>query len=210
LIDTNYYLIKNIKGSGNGPLCNGYLFGEILVDSPKNSICPDETKKLIITHPHCDHFSGAINCKIKKYASNIGKKWINSNLDKYCLCKYIGWDFPKIKIDYGLEEGEIIKNSQKYNELSLEVISTPGHCDGGICLYNKKHKILFSGDSIFPDYLLPRIDLPTSSSNKLVDSYKKLIKLDINIIYPGHGKPITEKNYISKLMRYKLIKQLLF
>ena len=185
-------MVKLIEGKGFG--CNGYLIGNIAIDAPLNAQSPN-AELLIVTHPHCDHFLGATNYSCKKAASEKTKDLINSKSEE-CLCSYIGFNFPSIKIDSGLKDGEMIKNE----EIELEVIVTPGHCEGSICLYEPNKKILFSGDTVFPDYNLPRTDLPSSNFKELKKSYEKLSKLEIEIIYPGHGGIIKEKDYIKKLL----------
>jgi glyoxylase-like metal-dependent hydrolase (beta-lactamase superfamily II) len=70
---------------------------------------------------------------------------------------------------------------------NLEIIKTPGHTIGSICLFLRKEGILFSGDTIFNEDLFGRIDLATSVPSKMEDSIKKLKKLKIKILCPGHG-----------------------
>ncbi len=187
-------MIRLLKGKGNGIICNGYFFDNAIIDSPIGCSFSN-AEMLIITHPHCDHFYGASSFRGDIYASEYAKNEINIK-SKSCLCDYIGWDFPKIKVTCGVKNHEKIK-TKKY---SLEIIDTPGHCKGSICIYEKNLKILFSGDTIFPNFNLPRTDLPTSDIKKLKESYEFLSKLDINVIYPGHGEKIKEKKYIKKLL----------
>jgi len=187
-------MIQLLRGTGEGIICNGYFFDGVIIDAPFGCRFPD-AELMIITHPHCDHFYRAGLFKGKKAASLYGKGIINSK-SKNCLCDYIGWDFPDVKIDRGLNNGEKIKTKN----YCLEVIDTPGHCLGSICLYEPELKILFSGDTIFPDFNLPRTDLPTSDINALKKSCQILSKLEIETIYPGHGKKIKEKRYIEKIL----------
>lgn len=91
-----------------------------------------------------------------------------------------------------LKDGEIIE----LNDLSLEIIHTPGHTPGSICL--KCDEILFTGDTLFHKGV-GRTDFPGSSFEKLKDSVqKKLFTLEGEIkIYPGHG-PVSTINYEKK------------
>jgi glyoxylase-like metal-dependent hydrolase (beta-lactamase superfamily II) len=70
--------------------------------------------------------------------------------------------------------------------LRFEVIHTPGHTPGGICLRYKKH--LFSGDTLMAG-AIGRADLKGGSHDQLVASIKdKLFVLSDDIfVYPGHG-----------------------
>lgn len=69
------------------------------------------------------------------------------------------------------------------------IIHTPGHTQGGICIYSKEHKMLFSGDTIFRG-TWGRTDLPTGSFENIIHSItnKLMILPEDTIIYPGHGK----------------------
>ena len=95
----------------------------------------------------------------------------------------MGSKLEKIKVDRFLSEGDKIKLGND----EFEIIETPGHTKGGICIYFEKQKVLFSGDTIFKG-TYGRTDLPSSSYQDMKNSIKKLMKLpdDINI-YPGHG-----------------------
>jgi len=72
----------------------------------------------------------------------------------------------------------------------FEVLSTPGHSPGHICLYEPKRKLLFTGDHILPD-ITPNVGLhPQSGKNPLGDylnSLRDLKKLEVTFAFPGHG-----------------------
>jgi len=89
-----------------------------------------------------------------------------------------------IEPDILLKGGEILGG--------FEVIHTPGHTPGGICLYDPVSKILFSGDTVFQDGSFGRTDLYGGNTKKLIDSIKKLTQLDVSIMYPGHGDAVAE------------------
>jgi len=73
------------------------------------------------------------------------------------------------------------------DEITLEVIHTPGHTRGSICLYLEKD-ILFTGDTLF-NAGIGRTDLPTADERQLLNSIKnKILKFpDSTKILPGHG-----------------------
>lgn len=88
-----------------------------------------------------------------------------------------------------LREMELSVGKEKF-----QVLETPGHTPGGICLYNKKGKILFSGDLIFAGGGVGRTDFKYSSEEDLRDSINKIFKLPEEVlVYPGHGKTTTIK-----------------
>ncbi len=110
------------------------------------------------------------------------------------------------KVDVLVDNGDIIDTGS----VKLHVIATPGHTLGHICLYDKSRKLLFAGDHIiskkstfvgydYREILSHRIVDVFNKNFKepdnlslYIDSIKKLQSLDINIILPGHGEPITD------------------
>lgn len=180
----------------SGIVCNGYVLDGFAVDAPEGAEPPDELEMLILTHPHCDHFISASKYGCPVAASEYAAELIENKRDDICLCSFVNLDFPEIKISKKLEEGDILKSGGT----ELRIIETPGHVEGALCIYEPNKKYLFSGDTVFPGYAFPNTSLPEGSPGKLKQSYKKLAELEIEIIYPGHGEPVKEKNYIEKLL----------
>lgn len=93
-----------------------------------------------------------------------------------------------------LQDGD----SVRIGELPLEVIHTPGHTAGSICLKVKNQKIIFTGDTVFRDEI-GRMDLASGSET---DMKKSIIDKISNWpedtkIYPGHGDTATME-YIKR------------
>ncbi len=95
------------------------------------------------------------------------------------------------KPDRGLRDGEIISTGI----FDLQVICTPGHSPGHICLYEPTHRILFSGDHILP-VTTPNISIHMESlGNPLGDFFESLQKikhLDMAIGLPAHEDIFTD------------------
>jgi glyoxylase-like metal-dependent hydrolase (beta-lactamase superfamily II) len=182
---------------------NNYLMGDVLIDcSPDYNNEPANAKVgnpifCVVTHEHCDHFGGIgkLNCEIA--ASQSCADILNRKNDRFGLCSLFSIPFPARKITRVLKEDDVVHGDL----VALRVIETPGHAKGAICLYEEERKWLFSGDTVFPDMGMPRVDLPTSEPEKLRESYEKLAALDIRKIFPGHGEMIEEKEYVKKVMR---------
>jgi hydroxyacylglutathione hydrolase len=85
-----------------------------------------------------------------------------------------------------LKDGDRIE----VGDLHLEVLHTPGHSPGGICLSG--HGVVFSGDTLF-NLGIGRTDFPGCSHERLIKSIReKLMVLpDETIVCPGHGPPTT-------------------
>jgi glyoxylase-like metal-dependent hydrolase (beta-lactamase superfamily II) len=148
-------------------------------------------KYIINTHGHIDHI--AANKEIKEFKEG-GKsllcihqedaKMLTSTQKNLSL--FMGRAVKSPPPDVLLKEGDKIE----VGTLILEVIHTPGHTEGGICL--KTEDKIFTGDTLFAGGI-GRADFPGGNLQTLLDSIKKkLLILDERIkIYPGHGPPST-------------------
>lgn len=143
----------------------------------KPVVNPSDVDIVILTHFHYDH---------------IGNIDLFSNAKFYA--SYDEIDAFK-KNSYGAVLNQEIEEKLKKIELlaipkhleSLEVIHTPGHTVGSICLWYKEKKILFSGDTLFDKRIFGRTDLPTSEPDKMMASIIKLAKhAHYEILCPGH------------------------
>ena len=96
--------------------------------------------------------------------------------------KYVTPDSPEVM----LEDGDIISN----DSFEFEVLWTPGHSPGHICLYERERKFILTGDHVLYE-TTPHVGFnPQSGDNPLGDyisSLKKLESLKVNFILPGHG-----------------------
>ena len=152
-----------------------------------------EPEKIINTHTHFDHIGGneflkkEYNLKIAIHKSEKG--FLNNSAKN--LSDLLGNEIISPEADLFLEDGDMIELGTN----QFKVIHTPGHSPGGIALYNKDNKILFSGDTIFKTGV-GRFDFSSSDKEKLIKSIKKLLKLDDDVIvYPGHGGKTTIGNF---------------
>ncbi len=184
---------------GVGPDCNVYLVdGELLVDAGTGSyfgdmkkeiegLCdPKNIKLLVNTHCHFDHIGGN-----KKFRDWLKLSIAVHSADKQSVetgngtvAELFGQTARIMSVDKTLKTGSLIKTSN----FIFEVISTPGHTPGSICLYDKNRRILFSGDTLFEN-TVGRTDLPGGDSESLMNSLKRLSELQIEYLLPGHGSP---------------------
>lgn len=139
---------------------------------------------VIITHGHPDHLEGAaIFDGISKVA--IGEK-------EYAWLKRYA---PSWTPDILLRAGGL-----KLGTIEMEIIESPGHSPGSVCLYLPKEKALFTGDVIFRDGI-GRTDLPGGDGYKLKESIRRLSGLEVSYLLPGHGEPLAGKKEVEKNFR---------
>ena len=149
--------------------------------------------QIILTHEHFDHTGGVKQLyeTTNKQATIIAHKEASIKIEKgeSMFARLLGETMPKMPVDQKLSGEEILQIGNK----QFEVIYTPGHTPGCICLYNKETKTLFSGDTVFANGSFGRTDLPGGNSAELKESIKRLSKLDVERLYPGH-EMIVEEN----------------
>lgn len=143
-----------------------------------------DIKSIINTHGHIDHISANRYFNLPIWIHKEDANFLQDS-DKN-LSSLLGFDLKSPQATKLLEEGEVLK----IGKLSLEVIHTPGHTPGSICL--KSDGILFSGDLLFAGGI-GRSNFPYGSEKELFQSLKKkvLVYDDDTVVYPGHGPTTT-------------------
>lgn len=145
---------------------------------------------IILTHSHWDHTADAK----KLYQSTNAPVYIHKEDEYRILEPNSHTIFPlSQQLDsfsgcLHLSSGDKIKCGQ----LEFEVRHTPGHTEGGICLVEHNHGIVFTGDTLFCESI-GRFDLPGGNGQQLLESIRReLLTLpDSFKVYSGHGEPTT-------------------
>ncbi|HHX51019.1 MAG TPA: MBL fold metallo-hydrolase [Clostridia bacterium] len=148
-----------------------------------------QIKYIIHTHGHGDHIAANGELKEATGARILIHEGDASFLTdpRKSLISYSGSSGKLTSADQLLQEGDQIKIGE---EITLQVIHTPGHTPGCICLDEGQH--LFSGDTLFAGSI-GRTDLPGGSYRSLIESVEQKVftLTGDRIIYPGHGPETT-------------------
>ncbi|PKL85738.1 MAG: MBL fold metallo-hydrolase [Ignavibacteriae bacterium HGW-Ignavibacteriae-1] len=182
------YLVID-KKSKKGAIIDAPLESTTYFDSliTENKI---KVESIILTHTHWDHVAD-----LAKLQRLTGAKVYVHQQDEYRLTEPMNHTIIPLpfKIE-SVEDYKLITHDDeiKIGNLLFKVVHTPGHTEGGICLIEHNHKIIFAGDTIFNEGI-GRVDLPGGSMDTLLNSIKnELMSLPDNFkIYSGHGPATT-------------------
>jgi len=121
-----------------------------------------QVDQIIITHGHFDHNALAPELKTLFHA------------------QILAYNKEQEAVDRLLSEGMVFRAGDRM----FEVMYTPGHSFDSISLWEPQQGLLFTGDM--------SLELSSDGTYEafVIDSFEKLIRLDIKMVYPGHGPPL--------------------
>lgn len=189
IYQANCYVIYDGSNSESAIIDPGGDFDILREFIEKNKLT---VKYIILTHAHADHI-GALT-ELQNYSNA-----------KVCIHEYDSEALQDCSINLSSMMGKnkiemmpdiILHDTDELqiNNTLLEIIHTPGHTKGSICI--KCGEIIFTGDTLFAGSI-GRTDLAGGSYDDIIKSLHKITRYsDTALVYPGHGpssKLETEK-----------------
>jgi len=175
----------------------------LLRSMQEDGISPGQVKLVILTHGHPDHLEGGL--EFRKMGAHLA---IHRQEEAYLkeigpyFARMLGVEIPELVFDLYLEEGELLIGDERF-----QVIQTPGHSPGSICLYWGDPGVLFSGDLVFAQGV-GRTDFPGGDGELLKESIRRCGQLGARMLMPGHGEPLTTPAEVER--NFEIIEKMYF
>ena len=161
---------------------------------------PSEIERIIVTHSHPDH-TGPIKRLSRLTGASVMAHRADTSYRKKTESSWLsypghppafGWNVPFL---HRIPANEFIEDSQLLPVLGgLQVMHTPGHTPGSVCLYLAGQNVLFTGDTLLADgYRFRRpVPFPGTSFKDYRASVERLALLPFETACVGHGTPMRE------------------
>ena len=195
-IQQDIYLLRG-EGKGSHNYLIRASYRNVLIDSglDQNFLCLQEQllslglkirdiDVVINTHEHLDHIGSNRYFQESSLIAAHRFAATKITLEDHYVTLYRSGDRNEVplRIHLWLENRSLFDLGSH----TLEVIHTPGHTSGSICIYEFKTKVLFSGDTVFAGGALSYI-AESGSVGDYINSIMRLEARKISKIFPGHG-----------------------
>jgi hydroxyacylglutathione hydrolase len=183
---TNCYVLRSSDTAKDCLIIDtGLQSGRLIEFLRQHSLNP---VAVVLTHGHPDHAAGVAALRdnfpdIKVYIHKLDAEMLT---EAQSMGIPMGGTFSTGPTDLLIEAEGVIEQAG----IKLQILHTPGHTPGGICLYSEDEGIVFTDDTLFADSV-GRTDLGGNMAQLIKSIREKLLTLpDDTNVYPGHG-PVT-------------------
>ena len=182
--DSNVYLLEDedpiVVDTGTG------MYSDSTLETISRIVPLRTVGRIVLTHCHYDHLGGASAFQKatggRIYLHEAESIPIMSGDSSLAISEMFGEKPRQLDLE-PLKTGQMLK----CGSAELEVLHTPGHSPGSIALHDQKNGSAIVGDTVFCDGGVGRWDLPGGDLGQLISSLKRLEKLGLKNMYPGHG-----------------------
>ena len=196
--DSNVYVLQGriptIVDTGTG------FYSKVILETIGTLLSLRQVMQIVLTHEHYDHVGGVLD--IVRATKGTARIYAHKDIvlklkeGRSTFAEMLGGVMPRIAVDVPLSDEMHITMGDEI----FQVLLTPGHSIGSLCLYNKEQEVLFSGDTVFAYGGFGRYDFPGGDFRLLLLSIERLAGLSIEKLYPGHG-PVIETQGATHVLK---------
>jgi len=197
--DSNIYLLLDER---KAVIDTGMGSRELLAEVERH-VALGEVDYIVNTHAHADHVMG--NPAFENARVLIHEK------DARALAQGHLYSTTRMfNVEGSFEYHRELKDGERISlgETELEVLHTPGHTPGSICLYIREKRTLFSGDLIFAEGSFGRTDYG-GDSGELKESLRRISQLEVETLYPGHMEVVEGRAMEDINMAREIVEEFL-
>lgn len=210
LVDCGIYLPEDTRDHG---------WADLVTAFEASGVAPDQVDRLVITHPHIDHYGMAGRFLEETRAELLIHESADEDLELYRDPESIVERLQKMFAQHGVDADELEELTQfedwrpfvsglpeptlalrhedrlQIGEREWRVVHTPGHARSHLCLWSETDRILISGDHLLPT-VTPHIDFKRGEDADPLGDFLRSLDLvealDPAMVLPGHGAPFEE------------------
>ena len=172
---------------------HAHLAGSLAAAMKGAGIDPARLAAVLITHGHPDHVEGAAAFAASGAAIGMHpteRDWLAG--EGGMLFGFFGAEVPALDVTIDLSPGRVTVAG-----VDLDVMHTPGHSPGSVCLFWEKRRALVAGDVVFPGGAFGRCDFPGGSYKTLLESFGRFDGLSPEYLLSGHGPAVRGRADVS-------------
>ena len=165
----------------------------------------EQIETIVLTHTHRDHADGVARLKTLTGARVYGCAPHHSarplaDGERNLLDASSNRDYVP---DVEMKEGDVLDGSNHH----LEAIHTPGHTANHLAFIVREEKRLLSGDHVMA-WSTSIVAPPDGSMGDYMRSLEKLLALDVENYWPGHGGPVREPHrFVRALIHHRRMRE---
>jgi hydroxyacylglutathione hydrolase len=178
------YLVKGIRKNVLIDTGSAANYGNLTTCLAEIGLEPHDIHLIILTHEHFDHIGA---CPLFYERTVIAAHALAANKmglqDEFVTMSKLDEGARQFRTDIWLEADTILD----LGNYRLQILHTPGHCSGCICIYEPDQELLFTGDTVLAGGTLSGI-LGSGNISDYIKSLQRLSNLKVEEMYPGHGR----------------------